>query len=43
VPGLGTSVVGVQPSVEDSDGVIETAGAADRDERLTAADSAVAG
>jgi hypothetical protein len=34
------SVPGVQPSVEDSDSIIETVGAADCDEGLTAADSA---
>jgi hypothetical protein len=40
---LGTvvgSVVGVEPSVEDPDGVIEVVGSADRHESLTAADSA---
>jgi hypothetical protein len=40
VAGLIASVVGVQPSVEDSDGIVETVGAADRDESLSAADSA---
>jgi hypothetical protein len=33
-------VVGVQPGVEDSDGIIEAVRTADRDERLSAADSA---
>jgi hypothetical protein len=32
--------VGVQPSVEHSDHIIETVTSADRDESLTAADSA---
>ena len=34
------SVVGVQPDIEDPDHIIETVGATDRDERLTAAESA---
>jgi hypothetical protein len=38
VSGLVTSLAGVQPSVEDSDGIIETVGATDRDESLTAAE-----
>jgi hypothetical protein len=35
--------VGVQPTVEHSDSIIETVGGADRYESLTAADSARAG
>jgi hypothetical protein len=38
--GLATSVAVVQPSIEDSDRLLETVGAADRDESLTAADGA---
>jgi hypothetical protein len=34
------SVAGVEPSVQDSDRVIQTVGATDRDERLTASESA---
>jgi hypothetical protein len=37
------SVVGVQPTVEHSDSIIETVGRTDRDEGLTAADGAGAG
>jgi hypothetical protein len=41
--GLVASVAGVQPSVENSDGIIKLVGVADRDESPTAADSAGAG
>jgi hypothetical protein len=40
VDGLVASVVAVEPSVEDSDHVIETVGTATCDESLTAADRA---
>jgi hypothetical protein len=43
VPGPRRSVVGVQPTVEHSDGIVETVGGPDRYERLPATDSAGAG
>jgi hypothetical protein len=39
---LNASVAGVQPSVEDTDRIIETVPVADGNESLTAADSALA-